>query len=61
MSQLGKMKRQANFKDFKRFGAFKGLVEEKTLFSRIARILNWPAHVKKEPNLHTNWLNKLLF
>jgi hypothetical protein len=27
MSQLVKTKRQANFKDFKRFGAFKGLVE----------------------------------
>jgi hypothetical protein len=25
------MKRQANFKDFKRFGAFKGLVEQKNL------------------------------
>jgi hypothetical protein len=34
MSQLVKMKRQANFKDFKRFGAFKGLVEQKkTLYS----------------------------
>jgi hypothetical protein len=32
MSQLVKTKRQANFKDFKRFGAFKGLVEEKTLY-----------------------------
>jgi hypothetical protein len=29
MSQLVKTKRQANFKDFKRFGAFKGLVEQK--------------------------------
>jgi hypothetical protein len=27
MSQLVKTKRQANFKDFKRFGAFKGLFE----------------------------------
>jgi hypothetical protein len=33
MSQLGKTKRQANFKDFKRFGAFKGLFEHKTLYS----------------------------
>jgi hypothetical protein len=34
MSQLVKTKRQANFKDFKRFGAFKGLVEQKkTLYS----------------------------
>jgi hypothetical protein len=30
MSQLVKTKRQANFKGFKRFGAFKGLVEQKT-------------------------------
>jgi predicted NUDIX family phosphoesterase len=28
MSQLVKTKRQANFKDFKRFGIFKGLVEQ---------------------------------
>jgi hypothetical protein len=27
---LCERKRQANFKDFKRFGAFKGLVEPKT-------------------------------
>jgi hypothetical protein len=31
MSPLVKMKRQANFKDFKRFGAFKGFVEQKNL------------------------------
>jgi hypothetical protein len=31
MSQLAKMKRQANFKGFKRFGAFKGLVEQKNV------------------------------
>jgi hypothetical protein len=29
MSPLVKIKRQANFKDFKRFGALKGLVEQK--------------------------------
>jgi hypothetical protein len=29
MSQLVKTKRQANFKGFKRFGDFKGLVEQK--------------------------------
>jgi hypothetical protein len=40
MSQLVKMKRQANFKDFKRFGAFKGLVEEKT-FYLTRSCLNW--------------------
>jgi hypothetical protein len=33
MSQLVKTKRQANFKDFKRFGAFEGLVDQKTLYS----------------------------
>jgi hypothetical protein len=31
MSQLVKTKRQANFKDFKRFGAFKELVEQKNV------------------------------
>jgi hypothetical protein len=31
MSQFVKTKRQANFKDFKRFGAFKGLVEQKNV------------------------------
>jgi hypothetical protein len=31
MSQLVKTKRQANFKDFKQFGAFKKLVEQKNL------------------------------
>jgi hypothetical protein len=29
MSQLVKTKRQANFKNFKRSGAFKGLAEQK--------------------------------
>jgi hypothetical protein len=40
MSQLVKTKRQGNFKDFKRFGAFKGLVEQKTLYS-ICSCVNW--------------------
>jgi hypothetical protein len=31
MSQLVKAKRQANFKDFKRFGAFNELVEQKNV------------------------------
>jgi hypothetical protein len=31
MSQLVKTKRQGNFKDLKRFGAFKGLVEQKNV------------------------------
>jgi hypothetical protein len=44
MSQLVETKRQANFKDFKRYKAFKGLVEQKNI---------------KEPNLHTNLLNNI--
>jgi hypothetical protein len=32
MSHLVKTKRQANFKDFKRFGTFKGLVEQKKTY-----------------------------
>jgi hypothetical protein len=31
MPQLVKTKRQANFKGFKRFGAFKGLAEQKNV------------------------------
>jgi hypothetical protein len=31
MSQLIRTKPQANFKDFKRFGAFKGLAEQKNV------------------------------
>jgi hypothetical protein len=59
MSQLVKTKRQANFKDFTRFGAFKGLVEQKkTLYSTRScvnwalygtRVLNWPTHAIKSP------------
>jgi hypothetical protein len=48
MSQLVKTKRQANSKDFKRFGAFKGLVEQKNV-------------VFNSFVCHTNSLNKLLF
>jgi hypothetical protein len=33
MSQLVKTKRQVNFNDFKRFGAFKRLVEQKNVDS----------------------------
>jgi hypothetical protein len=52
MSQLVKTKRQANFKGFKRFGAFKGLVEQTSVLK---------AHeCQKRPNLHTNSSNKLL-
>jgi hypothetical protein len=57
MSQLVKTKRQANFKDFKRFGAFKRLVEPKNVVcnSFVYKLgLFWP-------NLRANSLNKLLF
>jgi hypothetical protein len=58
MSQLVKTKRQANFKGFKRFGVFKGLVEQKTLYSTRScvnwaffgtRVLKWPTRAKKGP------------
>jgi hypothetical protein len=51
MSQLVKTKRQANFKDFKRFGAFKGLVEQKNVVfnSFVCKL----AHsCQKRPNLY---------
>jgi hypothetical protein len=38
MSQLVKTKRQANFKGFKRFGAFKGLVEQKNVVLYLTRV-----------------------
>jgi hypothetical protein len=44
MSQLVKTKRQANFKGFKRFGAFKGLVEQKARVSR--RIVLMEQHTR---------------
>jgi hypothetical protein len=73
MSQLVKMKRQANFKDFKRFGTFKGLVEQKKRCIQLVRVSIGPflalvglkTRVKrgplmpKRPNLHTNSINKL--
>jgi hypothetical protein len=40
MSQIVKTKRQANFKDFKRFGAFGDLVEQKKLYSTRSCV-NW--------------------
>jgi hypothetical protein len=54
MSQLVKTKRQPNFKDFKRFGAFKGLVEQKRCIQLVFLAL-----VPKNPNLHKNSSNKL--
>jgi hypothetical protein len=62
MSPLVKTKRQANFKDFKRFGAFKGLVEQKSVvFNPFVCKLGFLARVPKNPNLHKNSSNKLLF
>jgi hypothetical protein len=67
MSQHVKTKRQANFKDFKRFVAFKGIVEQKKSCIQLVRVqirlflaLVGPLMPKK-PNLHRNSLNKLLF
>jgi hypothetical protein len=66
MSQLVKTKRQANFKGFKRFGAFKGLVEQKNVvFNSFVCKLGFfgfkMAHsCQKKPDLHTNSSNKLL-
>jgi hypothetical protein len=57
MSQLVKTKIQANFKDFKRFGAFKGLVEQKTLYLTRSCV-NWTFFGTHGP-LRTNSLNKL--
>jgi hypothetical protein len=41
MSQLVKTKRQANFTGFKRFGAFKGLVEQKKTLYSTRSFVNW--------------------
>jgi hypothetical protein len=41
MSLLVKTKRQADFKDFKRFGAFKGLVEQKKTLYSTCSCVNW--------------------
>jgi hypothetical protein len=62
MSQLVETKRQANFKGFKRFGAFKGLVEQKNVLfnSFVCKLgLFWHSWAFKTPNLHTNSSNKL--
>jgi hypothetical protein len=46
MSQLVKTKRQANFKDFKRFRAFKGLVEQKNLVPiQLVRVYSRPRNI----------------
>jgi hypothetical protein len=41
MSQLAKTKRQANFKDFKRFEAFKGLVGQKKRIQLVGVLINY--------------------
>jgi hypothetical protein len=53
MSPLVKTKRQAN-SDFKRLGAFKGLVEQKNVVTRsccqwgfLTLVGNWPTRAKK--------------
>jgi hypothetical protein len=54
MSQFIKTKRRANFKDFKRFGAFKGLVEQKNVVfnSFVCKLGSFstrgPTHAKKK-------------
>jgi hypothetical protein len=51
MSQLVKMKRQANLKDFKRVGAFRGSSNKKTLYSTRSCV-NWAflgTRAKKSP------------
>jgi hypothetical protein len=60
MSQLIKTKRHANFKDFKQFGAFKRLVEQKNVVFK-SFVCKLAHSCRKEPNLHTNSINKLLF
>jgi hypothetical protein len=69
MTQLVKTKRQANFKDFKRFGAFKGLVEQKNVVfnSFVCKLGLFGTRgplkrsFQKRAHLHTNSSNKLLF
>jgi hypothetical protein len=41
MGQLVKTKRQGNFKDFKRFGPFKRLVEQKKKLYSTRSCLKW--------------------
>jgi hypothetical protein len=50
MSQLVKTKRQANFKDFKRFGAFKGLVEQKKTLYSTRSCVNWALFGTRVPH-----------
>jgi hypothetical protein len=49
MSQLVRTNRQANFKDFKRFGTFNGLVEQKN--SQISKSLQPSEGVENEHDI----------
>jgi hypothetical protein len=55
MSQLVKTKRQADYKDLKRFAAFKGLVEQKNAVFNSST----SGPLKRSSNLRRNSLNKL--
>jgi hypothetical protein len=62
MSQLVKTKCQANFKNFKRCRAFKGLIEQKNIvFNSFHSRFKLAHSCRKKLNLHTNSLNKVLF
>jgi hypothetical protein len=71
MSPLVKTKHQANFKDFKRFGAFKGLVEQKNVvfnsflcqlgFFGTRGPLNQPTRAKKTPTRQINYYYFIFF
>jgi hypothetical protein len=71
MSPLVKTKHQANFKDFKRFGAFKGLVEQKNVvfnsflcqlgFFGTRGPLNQPTRAKKTPTSQINYYYFIFF
>jgi hypothetical protein len=56
MSTLVKMKRQANFKDFKRFGAFKGARRTKKPCIQLVRVSTglFDPLLPKNPTLHKN-------
>jgi hypothetical protein len=55
MSQLVKTKRQANFEGFKRFGAFKGLAEQKNVvFNSFVCKLDLFWHQLKKENIQLN-------
>jgi hypothetical protein len=64
MSQLVKTKRQANFKCFKRFGAFKGRVEQKNIVfnSFVCKLGFFGTRAKKGPiYTQTRQINYVLF